>query len=71
MLSILCHTTVSVPLDVIDEVAVISPAVNLLIVAFVVVEFPTIRSVILAKRATRLEKNPLVEVELVVTLSPV
>ena len=40
-------------------------AVKVVATAFVVVEFPTIKLVKLARRATRLEKNPLVLVLLV------
>ncbi len=50
--------TVSVPSEVIDEVAVMTPPVRLAIVAFVVVELPTTRLVMLARVAIRLEKNP-------------
>jgi uncharacterized MAPEG superfamily protein len=53
---------VSVPSEVIDEVAVISPAVRVVIVALVVVELPTMRSVMFARVARRLEKNPVVVV---------
>jgi uncharacterized membrane protein len=56
---------VSVPSEVIDEVAVISPAVRVVIVALVVVELPTMRSVMFARVARRLEKNPVVVVLLV------
>ncbi len=55
----------SVPSEVIDEVAVISPAVRVVIVALVVVELPTMRSVMFARVARRLEKNPVVVVLLV------
>ena len=62
--------TVSVPpilsLPVTVEVPTVAVvAARLVIVAFVVVEFPTIRLVIEASVATKEEKNPLVEVALV------
>ena len=52
--------TLRVPLEVSEDVAVIDPPVNVAIVAFVVVELPTIKLVMLAKVATREEMKELV-----------
>ena len=59
--------TVSLPVTTLLA-TVLLVVVRLVIVALVVVELPTIKLVILATVARREEKNPLVEVELVIVL---
>ena len=57
---VVAKVVVPVTTKVLEVVALV--IVAFVIVAFVVVELPMTRSVMLARVATRLEKNPLVEV---------